>query len=103
MAKTAVLQVRLNEEDKRQAEELFESMGTSLAEATRIFVHQCILQQNLPFKPMSSRSKTKGAAYGMLNAYAEPSRIGRERNAWLSSLRTLPPQEGYENSRRSDR
>ena len=36
--KRAILQVRIREEDKQHAEHLYDAMGTSLAEAVRLFV-----------------------------------------------------------------
>ncbi len=41
--KRAILQVRIREEDKQHAERLYDAMGTSLAEAVRLFVAQSIL------------------------------------------------------------
>ena len=40
--KRAILQVRIREEDKQHAERLYDAMGTSLAEAVRLFVAQSI-------------------------------------------------------------
>ena len=40
--KRAILQVRIREEDKQHAEHLYDAMGTSLAEAVRLFVAQSI-------------------------------------------------------------
>lgn len=47
--KRAILQVRIREEDKQHAERLYDAMGTSLAEAVRLFVAQSILMCKLPF------------------------------------------------------
>lgn len=47
--KRAILQVRIREEDKQHAERLYDAMGTSLAEAVRLFVAQSILMRKLPF------------------------------------------------------
>ena len=41
--KRAILQVRIRDEDKQHAEHLYDAMGTSLAEAVRLFVAQSIL------------------------------------------------------------
>ena len=46
--KRAILQVRIREEDKQHAERLYDAMGTSLAEAVRLFVAQSILMRKLP-------------------------------------------------------
>lgn len=49
MAKTAVLQVRMDSDLKESAEALYKSMGTSLAEAVRIFARQSVLENAMPF------------------------------------------------------
>lgn len=60
--KRAILQVRIREEDKQHAEHLYDAMGTSLAEAVRLFVAQSILMRKLPFQPVAVRSKDGTAA-----------------------------------------
>ena len=45
---------------KKQAEELYASMGTSLSEAIRIFANQSVLEQQMPFTPISHRKKGQG-------------------------------------------
>ena len=80
--KRAILQVRIREEDKQHA------MGTSLAEAVRLFVAQSILMRKLPFQPVAVRSKDGTAAYGSLKAYGDPNRRAEERNAWVEYLAT---------------
>lgn len=92
MAKTAVLQIRIDEEDKVAAEQLFESMGTSLSEAVRMFVKQSIIEQRLVFIPSSLESKGKCKAFGCLKTYASPSKIVKERQAWIRSLGAKPKE-----------
>ena len=82
--KRAILQVRIREEDKQHAERLYDAMGTSLAEAVRLFVAQSILMRKLPFQPVAVRSKDGTAAYGSLKA----TRRSEERNAWIEYLAT---------------
>lgn len=84
--KRAILQVRIREEDKQHAEHLYDAMGTSLAEAVRLFVAQSILMRKLPFQPVAVRSKDGTAAYGSLKAYGDPNRRSKERNAWIEYL-----------------
>ena len=81
--KRAILQVRIREDDKQHAERLYDAMGTSLAEAVRLFVAQSILMQ-----PVAVRSKDGTAAYGSLKAYGDPNRRSEERNAWIEYLAT---------------
>lgn len=87
-SKTSLLQVRIREEDKQHAERLYDAMGTSLAEAVRLFVAQSILMRKLPFQPVAVRSKDGTAAYGLLKAYGDPNRRSEERNAWIEYLAT---------------
>ena len=75
-------------EDKQHAEHLYDAMGTSLAEAVRLFVAQSILMRKLPFQPVAVRSKNGTAAYGSLKAYGDPNRRSEERNAWIEYLAT---------------
>lgn len=87
-SKKTILQVRIREEDKQHAERLYDAMGTSLAEAVRLFVAQSILMRKLPFQPVAVRSKDGTAAYGSLKAYGDPNRRSEERNAWIEYLAT---------------
>lgn len=48
--KRAILQVRIREEDKQHAERLYDAMGTSLAEAVRLFVAQSIWGPQSPLR-----------------------------------------------------
>ena len=49
MAKQAILQVRMDPELKEQAEALYRQLGTSLAEAVRIFARQSVEDKAMPF------------------------------------------------------
>ncbi|WP_172623336.1 type II toxin-antitoxin system RelB/DinJ family antitoxin [Arabiibacter massiliensis] len=86
MAKEALLQVRIDPQDKRDAEQLYASMGTSLSEAVRMFVNQSLLDQRMPFTPTSLNKKGSGRAYGVLNVFASPTKREQERDAWIASL-----------------
>jgi DNA-damage-inducible protein J len=50
MLKTAIINVRMTPEVKKQAEELFSSFGISLSDAFNLFVHQSIIEQRIPFQ-----------------------------------------------------
>ncbi len=43
-------QIRIDEETKEKATELFADLGMDMSEAVNIFLHQCIMQNGLPFK-----------------------------------------------------
>ena len=49
MAKEATLQVRMDADLKEQVEELYKKMGTSFAEAVRIFAKQSVHENAMPF------------------------------------------------------
>ena len=49
MANDAVLQVRMDASLKRDAENLYRRMGTSLPEAVRIFARQSVEENAMPF------------------------------------------------------
>ena len=60
MAKEATLQVRMDAELKEQAEVLYREMGTSLAEAVRIFTKQSVLENGMPFVVSADRRSSYG-------------------------------------------
>lgn len=51
MAMESTLQVRMNAELKAEVEALYKSLGTSFAEAVRIFAQQSIREGGMPFVP----------------------------------------------------
>ncbi|HIV16808.1 MAG TPA: type II toxin-antitoxin system RelB/DinJ family antitoxin [Candidatus Alectryocaccobium stercorigallinarum] len=79
MAKEATLQVRMDAELKESAEKLYRDMGTSFAEAVRVFARQSVLQNGMPF--IISAGK-KGHAYGKLSRYASPDKVNEEKSAF---------------------
>lgn len=51
MSMDATLQVRMDGQMKNNVEELYRSLGTSFAEAVRIFAQQSLLEGGMPFRP----------------------------------------------------
>lgn len=51
MAMDATLQVRMDGQLKENVEELYRGLGTSFAEAVRIFARQSLLAGGMPFRP----------------------------------------------------
>jgi len=78
MAKEATLQVRMDAQLKEEVEELYKNMGTSFAEAVRIFAKQSVVDQKMPFTLCNSR----GNAFGILSQYANPDLIEQENAAY---------------------
>lgn len=59
MAKEAMLQVSMDSELKEQAELLYRQLGTSFAEAVRIFAKQSVVDGAMPFTSRLSPIGTK--------------------------------------------
>lgn len=59
MAKEAILQVRMDSELKEQAELLYKQLGTSFAEAVRIFARQSVEDRAMPFTMHLSSNNSK--------------------------------------------
>ena len=51
MAMDATLQIRMNSDLKAEVEELYRNLGTSFAEAVRIFAQQSLREGVMPFRP----------------------------------------------------
>ena len=49
----ANLQVRIDDKLKAQAQIVAESMGLDLTQAVRMFLHQMVRENGLPFRPMA--------------------------------------------------
>ena len=87
MKADAVLQVRIDGNLKRAAEELYARLGISIADAVRMFVVQSIEQQGLPFEVKTQTPGNRTLhAYGIADKYADPSRIPGEKDAWAQAV-----------------
>ncbi len=86
MSKDAILHVRIDPEDKAAAEKLYSDMGTSLSEATRVFVRESLRKNSCPFRPTTSIGKGRMKAQGLLRVYAHQEMREAEREAWIRSL-----------------
>ena len=58
MAKEATLQVRMDSTLKEQVELLYKTLGTSFAEAVRIFAQQSVAENGMPFKVQLPKKNT---------------------------------------------
>ena len=76
MEQEAVLQVRMDPEMKEKVEALYANMGTTFAEAVRIFAAQSLLAQGMPLALRAYPRKS--GAFGMLSQYAIPELRKRE-------------------------
>lgn len=69
MSKQSTLQVRMDSDLKEQVESLYKAMGSSFAEAVRIFARQSVAENAMPFKvhvPVNKRREL-GIANGKYN------------------------------------
>ena len=82
MTNTAIYQVRMDREVKEKVEALYRSMGTTFAEAVRIFAVQSLHEQGMPFTPSEARGKT----FGALSKYANPAMIAGESEAFREAM-----------------
>ena len=82
MAKEAIYQVRMDVDVKEQVEKLYQSLGTSFAEAIRIFAAQSLREQGMPFKPTTASDK----AFGALSAFANPGLMAEEEGAFARAM-----------------
>ncbi len=72
---TVPTQVRIDEELKKQAVELFSQLGLDMSGAMNIFLKQCVLRNGLPFSVELPQYKPE-----VLEAMEEAKRISRDPN-----------------------
>ena len=82
MAKEATLQVRMDAELKEKVEALYRDMGTSFAEAVRIFAKQSIKENGMPFVVTANKKST----YGRLSKYADMKLAAKEEGAYERAM-----------------
>lgn len=82
MAKEATLQVRMDADLKEKVEALYREMGTSFAEAVRIFAKQSVIENGMPFVVSANRKNT----FGRLAKYANPDLMELENGAMERAL-----------------
>lgn len=70
---TVPTQVRIDEELKKQAVELFSQLGMDMSSAMNMFLKQCVLRGGLPFQVELPQYKSE-----VLEAMEEAKRISRD-------------------------
>lgn len=70
---TAPTQVRIDADIKKQATELFGSLGLDMSGAINLFLHQCVLRGGIPFSVEMPRF-----SQSTLDAIEEGRRISRD-------------------------
>ena len=89
MAKESTMQLRMDSEMKEQVEALYRSMGTSFAEAVRIFAAKSLLVNGLPFQMTAVADKPAASVSdlaGSLRRYATPEKLAGESAALHSAF-----------------
>ena len=90
MAKESTMQLRMDSEMKEQVEALYRSMGTSFAEAIRIFAAKSLMVNGLPFSMTLSREASHVSVSGLagsLRSYATPEKLEGEPSALHDAFR----------------
>ena len=81
--KSTVMQFRMDSALKHEAEELFTELGTSFAEALRIFARQCVLTHSMPLTIALPRQETASGAFAK---YANPEKRKLETGAFARAM-----------------
>lgn len=72
---TTPTQIRIDSEIKKQASELFSSLGLDMSTAVNLFLYQCVLRGGLPFSVEQPKYNDE-----TLEAMAEAMRISKDPN-----------------------
>lgn len=72
---TVPTQIRIDEDLKKEAVELFSQLGLDMSSAMNIFLKQCVLRGGLPFKVELPDYKPE-----VIEAMEEAKRISRDKN-----------------------
>jgi DNA-damage-inducible protein J len=75
MAQNALIQIRVDNKLKQEADELFSDLGFDTPTAIRIFLNHAIKQRGLPFKVGHAVPNSE-----TISAMCEAERIGRDQN-----------------------
>lgn len=85
MSKEAIVQIRMDASIKETVEELYKDLGTSFAEAVRVFAAQSIYEKGYPFKPRVIKGDKKNMR-GALSKYADPKLMELEKDAFRIAM-----------------
>ena len=85
MAKEAVVQIRMDSEVKESVENVYKNLGTSFAEAVRIFANQSIKVKGFPFVPRDYNSSGRSAR-GLLRKRASEQLRQSEKEAFMKAM-----------------
>jgi len=86
MAQTTTINVRVDENVKRNIEALFDSMGMNVSTAVNMFFKQCLTENALPFQP---RAKPNISLREALREAQEQSAINKTANMTLDEINDI--------------
>ena len=85
MAKESIVQIRMDSSVKEAVETLYRNLGTSFAEAVRVFAAQSISENGYPFVPRLYK-KNMISTRGRLEAYASELLRKQEEDAFMKAM-----------------
>lgn len=85
--KSSLMQFRIDSELKSDAEELFRELGTSFAEALRIFARKCVMTRSMPIVIEAPAFRTGlASSAGAFAKYANPAKRKLEKGAFARAM-----------------
>jgi addiction module RelB/DinJ family antitoxin len=97
VAKTSVLQVRIDTELKREAEELFAEIGLDTPSAVRLFFKQSVARRAIPF-PLDSAAVKTDSEYQKFTREELHDRQERKLNTELKKTNPCDDPDSYLNN-----
>lgn len=85
MAKEAIVQIRMDVETKKAVENVYRNLGTSFAEAVRIFAMQSVNEKGFPFVP-KNYNLNKVSARGIISQFASAELRNKEKDAFMEAM-----------------
>jgi len=77
-----MIRSRIDPKTKREANRLFKSLGLSMSDAIRLFLHQAIAQKGLPFDVKVPNAQTGAAIEELTKDEGEKVTLERLRSEW---------------------
>jgi DNA-damage-inducible protein J len=81
-ANETTIRSRIDPAIKSKAEKVLGSMGLSMSEAVRLFLHQVVIRRALPFAVVAPNAKTVAAMKAADRGEAEPTTIEEIKANW---------------------
>ena len=86
MAKESIIQIRMDESIRKDAEEVYRRLGTTLPEAIRVFTAQSVLENGFPFLPKVRKTAKSESCRAALSKYADKALIEKENGAFMRAM-----------------